>query len=281
MKRFLTSIFFILSVAVTGFSQNGWRLVWADEFDREGAPDASKWGYERGFVRNHELQWYTPENARVVDGCLVLTARPADFPCPSYDPSKGNWRNRRERVEWTSASVITKDTYSFRYGRLEVRARIPVVKGAWPAIWLLGTEYPWPGNGEIDVLEYYQAGGVPSVLANACWSGADEDNPIWDDSCTPLSRLSGGDPGWGQRFHVWRMDWDERFIRIYLDELLLNEIDLSKTINGKGGSPGVNPFHHKMYILLNLALDTRVKEYDLRDFPMKYEIDYVRVWERN
>lgn len=260
--------------------KDGWKLVWNDEFDVDGRPDAQKWDYERGFVRNYELQWYAPENAFQRDGKLVIEARPADFPCPAYREGNKNWRNSREKVEWTSAALITKGKYTFQYGRLEVRARIPVCKGAWPAIWLLGTQHSWPANGEIDVLEYYQHKGVPTILANACWAGDTTDDAEWDSSYTPLTHFTERDPAWAERFHVWRMDWDKDFIRLYLDDELLNEIDLKRTINGKAGGTGINPFHYQQYLLLNLALDTRVKELNPADFPMKYEIDYVRVFQK-
>ena len=256
-------------------------LVWHDEFDGYGRPDPDKWSFEQGFVRNYEAQYYTPLNVFRYDGKLVIEARKADFPCPDYNPESTNWRCGREWVDWTSGSVVTKGHYSFLYGRLEVCARIPVSAGAWPAIWLLGSTLPWPGNGEIDMLEYYQLSGKPTILANACWAGGTEDDTHWDDSYWPLEHFTKGDPEtWAQRFHVWRMDWDKEFIRLYLDDELLNEIPLSKTVNGKGGSPGINPFHRPFYLLINLALDTRVTAYDPSLFPLRYEIDYVRLYNR-
>ena len=266
--------------AMAQTDKDGWQLVWNDEFDEDGRPDAGKWDYERGFVRNYEMQWYAPENAFQRDGKLVIEARQADFPCPAYREGNSNWRNSRQTVQWTSASLITKGKYTFQFGRVEVRARIPVCKGAWPAIWLLGTEHSWPGNGEIDMLEYYQIKDVPTILANACWAGNTEEDAEWDSSYTPLTHFTERDPAWASRFHVWRMDWDKDFIRLYLDGELLNEIDLKRTINGKASGTGINPFHHQQYLLLNLALDTRVKEYNAADFPMRYEIDYVRVFQK-
>ena len=281
-KNFLV----ILCLMFFGFSamaqtdKDDWKLVWNDEFDVDGRPDARKWDYERGFVRNYEMQWYAPENAYQRNGKLIIEARPVDFPCPAYRAGNSNWRNSRQNVQWTSASVITRGKYEFQYGRLEVRARIPVCKGAWPAIWLLGTAHPWPGNGEIDVLEYYRHKEVPTILANACWAGDTEEDTQWDSSYTPLTHFTERDPAWASRFHVWRMDWDKDYIRLYLDDELLNEIDLKRTINGKASGKGINPFHHPQYLLLNLALDTRVKEYNAADFPMRYEIDYVRVFQK-
>ena len=276
---FLTLMMLSAILPAEAFAQNdGWHLVWQDEFDVEGRPDSTKWTYERGFERNEELQWYTPENAFQRNGHLVIEARPADFACPSYKEGSTHWRNNRPRILWTSSSLKTMGLYSFLYGRVEVRARIPVCLGAWPAIWLLGDKGGWPACGEIDMMEYYQYQGRPTVLANACWAG--EKDTQWDSSYTPLTHFTDRDPAWAQRFHVWRMDWDESHIRLFLDDELLNEIDLSTTINGKQRGTGVNPFHYPQYLLLNLALDTRVRQYNPADFPMRYEIDYVRVFQK-
>ena len=143
---------------------NGWQLVWHDEFETDGRPDSTKWTYERGFERNEELQWYAPENVFQSDGHLVIEARPADLPCPSYKEGSTHWRNNRPRILWTSGSVKTRGLYSFQYGRVEVCARIPVCLGAWPAIWLLGNSGGWPACGEIDMMEYYQYQGCPTVM---------------------------------------------------------------------------------------------------------------------
>lgn len=283
MKNAFLSLILLFSFghlgALAQTNDDGWRMVWHDEFDADGRPDTSRWNYEKGFVRNKEVQWYAPENVYQHDGHLVIEARPADFECPTYKPDSKDWRTSRERITWTSGAVETRDSFSFLYGRLEVRARIPVCLGAWPAIWLLGKGLPWPSNGEIDVMEYYQHNGRPTVLANACWGSDKKNVGQWDSSYTPLSHFTERDPAWAERFHVWRMDWDEDFIRLYLDNELLNEIDLAHTLNGKADGEGENPFHRPQFILLNLALDTRVKDYNAKDFPMRYEIDYVRVYQ--
>jgi len=281
MKSVIILVLMALSAIfpTNAFAQNeDWHLVWQDEFDADGRPDSTKWTYERGFERNEELQWYTPENVFQRDGHLVIEARPADFACPSYKEGSTYWRNNRPHILWTSGCVKTIGLFSFLYGRVEVRARIPVCLGAWPAIWLLGDRGGWPACGEIDMMEYFQYNGRPTVLANACWAG-DKDTQ-WDSSYTPLTHFTDRDPAWAERFHVWRMDWDENAIRLYLDDELLNEIDLTTTINGKLRGTGINPFHHPQYLLLNLALDTRVRQYNPADFPMRYEIDYVRVFQK-
>ena len=269
-------------------TDGGWKLVWHDEFIGSGRPDPAKWAYETGFVRNYEQQYYTPENVSLQKGKMVIELRKADFPCPTYDSESTNWRHSRPQVQYTGGSVVTRGKHTFLYGRIEVCARIPVCVGAWPAIWLLGSNLPWPANGEVDMLEYYQLNGQPTILANACWAGNTDDDTQWDSSYTPLDHFTARDSNWADRFHVWSMEWDETAIRLYLDDELLNEIDLTRTLNGKARETGfngenlvgVNPFHYPQYLLLNLALDTRVKTYDHLTFPIRYEIDYVRVYER-
>ncbi|MHC4119462.1 MAG: glycoside hydrolase family 16 protein, partial [Planctomycetota bacterium] len=143
----------------------GYKLVWSDEFDKDGRPDPDKWTYERGFVRNEELQWYQPDNARCEGGLLIIEARRERQANPRYDPNSNRWSRKREYCEYTSASVTTKGLHSWKYGRFEMRGRIDTRSGMWPAFWTLGVEGPWPSNGEIDIMEYYRG----MLLANAAW----------------------------------------------------------------------------------------------------------------
>lgn len=130
----------------------------------------SVWNYEQGYVRNEEAQWYQPDNAVCKGGFLVIEARKErNRQNPLYIPGSNDWRKEREFIEYTSSSVTTAGKKEFLYGRFEVRARIPVAKGAWPAIWTLGSNMEWPSCGEIDIMEYYQIKGVPHILANAAW----------------------------------------------------------------------------------------------------------------
>jgi hypothetical protein len=88
----------------------GWRLVWADEFDKEGRPDPGNWGYETGFVRNMEFQWYQPENARCEKGLLIIEGRRERKNNPNFDPNSKEWKFNREHAGYTSGSLITKLT---------------------------------------------------------------------------------------------------------------------------------------------------------------------------
>lgn len=263
-------------------------LVFSDEFSEDGAPNPEKWDYEHGFVRNMELQWYRPENAHCRNGLLVIEARREKVKNPNFGREpKTHWGNAREFAEYASACVISRGSFDFRRGRLEVRARIPFGKGAWPAIWLLGESIrgksdrlPWPACGEIDVMEFYRIGGVPNILANFAWEGAKPGSSVWNGKKIPLSHFLAKDPDWLANFHVWRMDWDEKSYRIFLDGELLNEMPLEKSVNA-GKYKGINPFLKPQYLLLNLAVGNPQKgkgPVDDDAMPMRYEIDYVRVY---
>ena len=116
----------------------GYELVWADEFSRDGWPDPRNWTYERGFVRNRELQWYQADNATVQRGLLIIEARREQRPNPTYESGSTDWKRSREQVELTSSSLTTRARHSWRYGRFEMRARIDVRPGMWPAFWTVG-----------------------------------------------------------------------------------------------------------------------------------------------
>lgn len=253
-------------------------LVWSDEFEGEGRPSEANWGYEGGFVRNEELQWYQPDNAWLHDGLLVIEARPEQRANPLYEEGSRDWRKSRQAIECTSAALESRGKFEFCFGRVEVRARIPLAKGSWPAIWTLGTQGEWPSNGEIDIMEFYRRQGEPVIMANAAWASEQRWNARWQSVATPLTHFLGLDPDWGSEFHVWRMDWTEDYIRLYLDDELLNEIDLSKTINQTDGR---NPFHSPHYLLLNLAVGGQNGGPVSADaYPIRYEVDYVRVYQQ-
>ena len=250
----------------------GYALVWADEFARDGAPDPKNWDYERGFVRNRELQWYQPENARQAGGLLIIEARRERLRNSNFEAGSSDWKRNREYAEYTSASLMTRGLHSWRYGRFEMRGRIDTRPGMWPAFWTLGVTGPWPHNGEIDIMEYYS--GV--LLANAAWGGAKPFQPIWADMRKPITSF---DQSWSSQFHVWRMDWDERAIVLSVDGQRLNEVDLTRTVNQDGS--GTNPFHHPHYLLVNLAIGgTQGGDPSKTSFPGRYEVDYVRVYQR-
>lgn len=248
-----------------------WNLVWSDEFNKDGAPDPKNWGFEQGFARNQEAQWYQSDNARVQNGMLVIEARRERKPNPRYDAASGDWKRNRQFAEYTSASLTTGGKHSWTYGRWVMRAKIDTRPGLWPAFWTVGTSGEWPSGGELDIMEYYN----DHLLANAAWGTAQRWNAKWDSVRKPLTEFHDAD--WSNKFHVWRMDWDENWIRMYVDDQLMNEVDLSKTLNPDGS----NPFHAPQSIILNLAIGGQNGgDPSHTAFPARYIVDYVRIYQK-
>uniref|UniRef100_A0A7S3YVI9 GH16 domain-containing protein n=1 Tax=Lotharella globosa TaxID=91324 RepID=A0A7S3YVI9_9EUKA len=199
----------------------GYKLDWHDEFNIDGRPDNRIWGYEKGFVRNQELQFYTESAARVENGSLVITA--------------SRWRDESGNYKYQSASLKTAGKRTLRYGRVEVRARLKTLNGLWPAIWLVGGRGRWPSCGEIDMMEYYRH----KIHANVATGTARQKKAKWDSASIRvgmLQRLTGlldFDEDW----HVWRMDWDSQWICLYVDGHVLNKIRVEAMENPVVGMP--------------------------------------------
>lgn len=268
----LTTLTVLMSYNSFAQSKGKYKLVWSDEFNVDGAPDPGKWRFEEGFKRNNEDQWYQKENAWCENGFLIIEGRKEQKPNLWYDSASDDWRKSRESIEYTSSSLNTRGLYSWQYGKIEVRAKIKAESGLWPAIWMLGVEGPWPSNGEVDIMEYYQ----DFILANFAWGTEKRYTPQWDGFKKPLSSFN--DPDWDDKFHIWRLEWNEQRMAIYLDDELLNEVDLNTTINGGDGR---NPFKQPHYILLNLAIGGNAGgDPSNAAFPTRYLIDYVRVYQK-
>ncbi len=249
-----------------------YKLVWADEFNTNGAPDSSNWTYEKGFVRNQEFQWYQPQNARCENGKLIIEAKKEERLNPMYVAGSKDWRKSRDSIHYTSACLLTRGLHSWQYGRFIMRAGIDISSGLWPAWWTLGLHERWPANGEIDIMEYYRK----KLLANIACLGNNH-NAEWYSNRFNIDSMGG--KKWASKFHTWRMDWDENFIALYVDDHLLNKVPLDSLVN-KDGS-GFNPFRHQHYMLLNLAIGgANGGDPSLTSFPKKFEIDYVRVYQK-
>ncbi len=259
----------------------GYKLVFHDEFDVDGLPNSNYWTYDLGH-RNHEDQLYTTSNAWVKDGNLVIEARKEDV-----QDKNG------KTYHYTSSSVTTcnqksgKYVSAWMYGRFEIRAKLPCQLGCWPAIWMLGNDnhLEWPYSGEIDIMEYYPVKGEEALHANACWGTNKRWNARWNSKIKKISDLTALNPNWKNEYHVWRMDWDEKHILLYVDEELINDIDLNATINPCTEYckfDDYNPFRgHKMYLLLNLALGgDNGGSLENTIFPCQYLIDYVRIYQK-
>ncbi|MFN8345217.1 MAG: glycoside hydrolase family 16 protein [Spirosomataceae bacterium] len=246
-----------------------YQLIWSDEFDKEGVPDPTKWEFETGFSRNEEAQWYQKENAVCHNGNLVITAKKERKSNPNFKEGSNDWRTNRPFIEYTSASVKMKKEHAFRYGKMEVRAKIITQTGLWPAIWTLGVSGEWPSNGEVDVLEYYD----DKILANYAIASTKRYNAIWDGFAKPMKDFSAN---WADSYHVWTLEWTEDKMEILLDGVSMNSIDLTQSFNK---SDGKNPFRQPHYLLLNLALGgNRGGSLANTTFPSQYLIDYVRIY---
>jgi beta-glucanase (GH16 family) len=249
----------------------GWHLVWADEFEVDGLPDAETWDYEEGFVRNQEMQYYTRarlENARVEDGQLVIEGRRERLPNPAHVAGSESWKTSREHAEYTSAALITLGRASWRYGRVEVRAKLPRGKGIWPAIWMMGvnrSEIGWPRCGEIDVMEF--VGKLPNRVHGTVHypvDGTHRSNGGRIDIERPFDD-----------FHVYAIEWWPDRIDFFFDATLYHTFPIDEA--GEGDD---NPFRKPHYLLINLALGgSWGGPIDDAVLPQRYLIDWVRVYE--
>lgn len=249
-----------------------YELVWSDEFNTDGTPDPVKWEYDSGFVRNEEAQWYQRQNAVCEGGNLVITGKKERKDNPRYIAGSTDWRTKRQFVDYTSASLKMIKTHAFKYGKLEVKAKIDAQTGLWPAIWTLGVDGEWPSNGEVDVMEYYG----DKILANFAYGSATRWQAIWDGANKTVVSLGGS--LWASQYHIWTLEWDADMMRILLDGEVMNTIDLSITINKIDGK---NPFRQAHYLLLNLAMGgTSGGSLVNTILPSKYYVDYVRIYQK-
>lgn len=255
----------------------GMKLIWHDEFNNEGKPNANNWAYEYGFVRNNELQWYQTQNANCTKGRLLIEGRREKIINPNYNPQSDNWRINRQYAEYSSACLITRGNQEWKGGGYyEIRARIDSSMGSWPAIWLLGSKGRWPHGGEIDIMEFYRPDRKPAILANAAWGSEKAYTGEWDTAIVPLEHFLDKDPRWVEKYHVWSLHWDAQTMRIAIDGEIINEIDLTKTLNPDGHNPfGMD---ESFYLLLNLALGSNGGNPTNTQFPLSFEVDYVRVY---
>ena len=253
-----------------------WKLVWSDEFDKPGLPDPAKWGYEEGFIRNDEKQFYTKgrkENARVEDGMLVIEARKEKWKNPAFDAAKkGGKRRGPESADYTSASLTTQGKAAWSHGKVEVKAKLPSGRGTWPAIWMLGTnirDVGWPACGEIDIMEF--VGYEPGVVhAN-----------IHTKKYNHMKKTGKGDklklPDASEAFHVYSVEWDSKKMRFAVDGKVYF------TYENEGSGFDAWPYDKDQYLILNLAIGGAwggQKGIDDGIFPQRYLIDWVKVFQK-
>jgi beta-glucanase (GH16 family) len=233
-----------------------WKLIWQDEFNYAGFPDPSKWGYEVGYVRNNELQYFTKaklENARVENGMLIIEAR-RDF----YDGH-----------EYTSASLYTKN--HVLYGRIEVMAKLPTGRGMWPAIWTLGSnikQVRWPTSGEIDIME--NVGYEPDKIHVNVHTKAY--NHVLGTNKGAATTI----PLPYEEFHIYAIEWFEDRIDFYVDDTKVYTFENERT------GQEAWPFDQPQYLIINAAVGGKWGgKYGVNQaiFPQRFYIDYVRIYE--
>jgi len=238
-----------------------YKLVWADEFDYLGNPDETKWNYDIGGHGwgNRELQYYTNENAMVSDGYLAIKAR----------------KEKCKNCDYTSARLVSKSKGDFLYGRIEVKAKLPVGRGTWPAIWMLPTERlygGWPCSGEIDIMEHvgYDPGFIHASVHTETYNhmiGTQFSNKVLCSDVTDA-------------FHVYSIEWLPDVIKWYLDDQLY--FTYKPSVFTELTSQKEWPFDKHFYIILNLAVGGNwgaVKGVDETVFPQELLVDYVRVYQ--
>ncbi|SMD37371.1 Por secretion system C-terminal sorting domain-containing protein [Reichenbachiella faecimaris] len=253
---------FLISNSV--FAQEGYELVWSDEFDYSGLPDEKKWSYDIGDGcpnvcgwGNNELEYYTErrlENARVEDDHLIITAIKENFGTKSY----------------SSARLITKEKGDWTYGRIEVRAKLPSGRGTWPAIWMLSTDWSyggWPESGEIDIMEHvgYEPNKIYGTVHTKAYHhsiGTQKGGEITVEDCE-------------DEFHIYAIDWSHSKIDFFVD----NRKYFTFT---KESGADKWPFDKRFHLLLNIAVGGNwggVEGVDESVFPQEMKVDYVRVYQ--
>jgi beta-glucanase (GH16 family) len=280
-------------------AERGWQLVWSDEFDKD-ALDASRWEAEASCWGggNDERQCYTPrpENVRVADGVLRLTARRERFEGPLYPPghtARGGPKDGVRRQDYTSGKVRTRGLAEWRYGRFEARMRLPRGQGAWSAFWMMpaGDVYgTWPTSGEIDIMESVNLG----ALCAECEGGHGENRTSGaihfgehhpnNRFLVKHTRLPGAAPP-GESWHVFAVEWAEGVIDWYVDDRRFWRATSADWRNGAiaPDAAAAAPFNQPFYLMLNLAVGGRLPEgrnerrFDPSTFPAVLLVDWVRV----
>ena len=245
----------------------GWKLIWSDEFNTDGLPDSTKWRYDTFRNRlgwfNNEKQYYANgrlQNSSISKGALSITSIKERLTSASDFGGQ----------DYTSARLITQGKFSFTYGFVEVRAKLPCSVGTWPAIWALGDSAgTWPAIGEIDIMEQkgISASDKFTVLGtlhmSAFFGGSGKSNSIpVPDACT--------------NFHNYQLTWDADKIQIGVDGIVYNTY-----LNPKDGKPSTWPFDKPQYLLLNVAMGGDLGGVIPASFVTdQMQVDYVRVYQR-
>ncbi|WP_397446880.1 family 16 glycosylhydrolase [Polaribacter sp. R77954] len=231
-----------------GFTYN--TLVWEDDFNTDGAPDATKWTYDLGTGDNGwgngEAQTYTnnAENVIVEDGSLKIIAK-------------------ADGANYTSARLKSQGLYEFTYGRVEVRAKLPASQGTWPAIWMLGANFAtvgWPASGEIDIMEQ-KGQDKNTVLSTLHYPGNSAGNGPSQSTSLPTSTTE---------FHNYTVEWTDSKIVFYVDDVAYHTLSNDASL----------PFNADFFLILNVAMGgTLGGDIDPAFTEDAMEIDYIKVFQ--
>ncbi|MFV8324848.1 family 16 glycosylhydrolase [Flavobacterium sp. ZS1P14] len=240
--------FVATTLSVTVFV--GSSLVWSDEFNTDGAPDSSKWGYDLGAGGwgNNESQYYTnrAENIIVQNGLLKIRTLKESFSGSNY----------------TSARILTKDKFSFKYGRVEIRAKLAAGGGTWPALWMLGANSStvgWPACGEIDMMEHI-GNELNKIHGSLHSPGRSGNTP--DTGTVVISNAA-------TEFHIYSIDWTAASIKFYVDNQLFYTFSNAAAF----------PFNQNFFLIINSAIGGNFGgTIDPNFTSSTFEIDYVRVY---
>ena len=226
-------------------------LIWSDEFNTAGAPDASKWGYDigAGGWGNSELQYYTnrTDNVLVSNGTLKIIAKKEAYSGSSY----------------TSARLLSKGKFSFQYGKVEISAKLPGGIGTWPAIWMLGDNFTtagWPTCGEIDIME--QKGRDMNRIYNTLHYLGNSGGSAIGTSYLIDNVTSG--------FHKYGLIWTSARLQFLVDDVVRYTFVNANNL----------PFNQKFFLILNMAMGgTFGGNIDAAFNSALMEVDYVRVYQ--
>ena len=240
-----------------------WDLVWGDEFSGM-ALDTTIYSYETGSGcnknlcgwGNNELQQYSAEakNVRLENGNLIIEALQEDA------------------TLYTSARIYTQNKVELQYGRIDIRAKLPIGQGIWPALWMLGSnidDVGWPLCGEIDIMEII--GQEPAQLHGTGYFG---DQPWPNNNVTATFSLPDGN--FNDRYHVFSLIWEYNKLWYLVDDIIYHTI----TPDRLKGQPW--PYNQPFYFLFNVAVGGTWpgSPDETTIFPQQMQVDYIRVFQK-
>ena len=254
MKLFVC-LLFVFSFFFNVKSQTNWKLIWQDEFSKDGKPDSTKWSFAgRGKADWDCLCADDSATAIVKNGFLFLNG------ILSKDAS--------DTAKYQTGCIETKGKFSFKYGKLEVRAKLAQGQGSWPAIWLLGEHGRWPNNGEIDVMEHLNFDTIFYQTMHSYYIDrlGNKNNP----KHYATAPFNVGE------FNIFGMEWYPDKI----DLLINGKKTFSYPRISKDSTHTQWPFDQPFYIILDQALGGNWPgPVDKNDLPQQMIVDWVRVYQ--